>query len=353
MATENRTTKSKPKVGIPRALHYYRFYPFWKVILEELGANIISSPPTNKKIVQEGVQHGYGELCIPLKVYYGHVFHLIENHPELDYLFVPRYVSETKEGYFCPKFISLPDVVKILPGAPEILNFEVNVKEFPITLSAIELGKQLGKTREQSLRAYEKAKKFYNKYLDFLRDGADVNYALRLVRREKPLKLPKKETEGEITLLLLGHEYNLFDTYMNLDFQNKLREMGAEVLSLRNMPKEVFETPVVVNRKLQNYWSHEEEIMQAIRYFLTKGREEIDGVIFLISFACGPDSIISELIMRDMKVVRLPYLSIIMDEHTGDAGLKTRIGAFVEMIKRKKKLKAKQKKETPQEVELY
>jgi predicted nucleotide-binding protein (sugar kinase/HSP70/actin superfamily) len=140
---------------------------------------------------------------------------------------------------------------------------------------------------------------------------------------------------------------------MNLDFQNKLREMGAEVLTLLNMPEEVFETPVVVNEKLQNYWSHEEEIMQAIRYFLTEGRGDIDGVIFLISFACGPDSLISELIMRDMKVVRLPYLSIIMDEHTGDAGLKTRIGAFVEMIKRKKKAKARQKQESVQEVEIY
>ena len=30
--------------------------------------------------------------------------------------------------------------------------------------------------------------------------------------------------------------------------------------------------------------------MQAIRHFLTEGRDEIDGVIFLISFACGPDN---------------------------------------------------------------
>jgi predicted nucleotide-binding protein (sugar kinase/HSP70/actin superfamily) len=66
-------------------------------------------------------------------------------------------------------------------------------------------------------------------------------------------------------------------------------------------------------------------------------------VIFLISFACGPDSLISELIMRDMNTVGIPYLSIIIDEHSGDAGLLTRIESFVEMIKRKKKLKSKSK----------
>lgn len=76
--------------------------------------------------------------------------------------------------------------------------------------------------------------------------------------------------------------------------------------------------------------------MQSIRYFLTKGRKEIDGVVFLVSFACGPDSLISELIMRDMKVVGLPFLEITMDEHSGEAELLTRIESFVEMVRRKK-----------------
>ena len=79
------------------------------------------------------------------------------------------------------------------------------------------------------------------------------------------------------------------------------------------------------------------DLLQSIRYFLTKGRDEIDGVIFLISFACGPDSLISELIMRDMKVVGLAFLEVIMDEHSGEAGLLTRVESFVEMVRRKKK----------------
>jgi predicted nucleotide-binding protein (sugar kinase/HSP70/actin superfamily) len=196
MATEQQTETSKVRVGIPRALHYYRYFPFWKKILDELGVEIVLSPPTNKKIVEEGVQHGFGELCIPMKIYYGHVFNLLENYPDLDYLFVPRYVSDVKEGFYCPKFISLPDVIKIIPDVPEILNFEVNVKEFPISISAIELGKQLGKSREESLEAYEKAKYYYREYLNFLRAGAPVIYALRLVRRDRPFKLPKKQKEG-------------------------------------------------------------------------------------------------------------------------------------------------------------
>ncbi|MFX1456795.1 MAG: acyl-CoA dehydratase activase-related protein [Promethearchaeota archaeon] len=337
METGERHSDKKVKVGIPRALHFYRYYPFWKKLLDELDVEIILSPPTNKKIVEEGVTHGFGELCIPVKIYYGQVLKLIRDHPDLDYIFVPRYVAEVKEAYFCPKFLSLPDVIKILPDVPKILNFEVNVKEFPIATSAIELGRELGKTQNQSLDAYRAAQKYFDKYHKFLRDGAPVNHALRLVERNRPFTLPKRKQKGDLKFLLLGHAYNIFDTFINLDFQKKLRDQGVEVTTIENLPESIFKEPVIVNKRLRNYWRHEEEIMQSIRYFLTKGKGEIDGVIFLISFACGPDSLISELIMRDMKVVGLPFLEITMDEHSGEAGLLTRVESFVEMVRRKKK----------------
>ncbi len=326
------------KVGIPRALHYYRYFPFWKKLLEELGVEIILSQPTNRKIIEKGASMGFGELCLPVKVYYGHTLKIIRENPDLDFLFVPRYVSEVKEAYFCPKFLSLPDVIKILPNIPKILNFEVNIKEFPIFISVIKLGKQLGIGRLRSLKAYENAKQYFKEYHIFLREGAPVEYALGLCVRERPFKLPKKKSSGEIRLLLLGHGYNIFDTYVNLDFQKKLRDQGVDIVTIENMPEYIFKKPVIINEKLRNYWHHEEEIMQAIRYFLTKGRDKIDGVIFLISFACGPDSLIAELIMRDMKVVGLPFQQIIMDEHTGEAGMLTRVESFTDMIKRKKKL---------------
>ncbi|MBD3255406.1 MAG: hypothetical protein GF383_09950 [Candidatus Lokiarchaeota archaeon] len=333
----------KKKVGIPRALHYFRYFPFWKKLFAELDVDIVLSTKTNKKIVEEGVTHGFGELCLPVKVYYGHALQLIEKHPDLDFLFVPRYVSEIKDSFFCPKWISLPDVIKILPDCPNILNFEINVKEFPIATAAIELGKQLGKSEAKSLEAYKKAQDYYKEYLEFLRKGASVNYALRLVNTNRPFELKKKKKEKQLRFLLLGHAYNLFDTYVNLDFVKKFEDQGVDVITIENLPESIFKKRVIVNKKLLNYWRHEEEIMQAIRYFLYQGRDEIDGVIFLISFACGPDSLISELIMRDMKTVGIPYLSIIIDEHSGDAGLLTRIESFVEMIKRKKKLKSKSK----------
>ena len=355
MEATEKTAGTKIKVGIPRALHFYRYFPFWKKLLEELDVEIVLTTNTNKKIVEEGVTHGFGELCIPVKIYYGHVMKLIRENPALDFLFVPRYVSEVKESFFCPKFLSLPDVIKIIPKAPKLLNFEVNVKEFPIATAAVELAKQLGKSQSKGLNAYKKAQEYFDEYHKFLREGASVNHALRLVERDRPFTLPKKKHKGDIKFLLLGHAYNIFDTFINLDFQKKLRDQGVEVFTIEILPESIFKVPVIINKRLRNYWVHEEEIMAAIRYFLTKGRKEIDGVVFLVSFACGPDSLISELIKRDMKVVGLPFLEITMDEHSGEAGLLTRVESFVEMVRRKKRrlleLEAKQRIEAEQKID--
>ncbi|MHA1734408.1 MAG: acyl-CoA dehydratase activase-related protein [Promethearchaeota archaeon] len=347
--------RRKPKVGLPRALHFYRYYPFWKVLLEELGCEVVLSQTTNKKIVEEGVTMGFGELCLPVKVYYGHVLKLVRENPGLDFLFCPRYVSEWTDAYFCPKFISLPDVIKILPGVPPLLDFEVNVKEHPTSLAVVKLGKQLGVNEVTSLAAYRKAKDYFEEYHRYLQTGVPVNTALRLVERGREFKPIKKKGEKAIRLLLLGHGYNLFDNFVNLDFQKKLTKLGADFLTLENMPEDTFSKKVMVNGHLRNYWGHEEEILATVRYFLTKGKREIDGVIFLVSFACGPDSLMSELIMRDLKLVGTPYLLITMDEHTGEAGMLTRVESFVEMIKRKKWKGAGSGEETgvePRRVEL-
>jgi predicted nucleotide-binding protein (sugar kinase/HSP70/actin superfamily) len=35
------------KIGIPRALLFYHFYPLWKTFFENLGFQVILSPETN------------------------------------------------------------------------------------------------------------------------------------------------------------------------------------------------------------------------------------------------------------------------------------------------------------------
>ena len=85
-----------PKVGIPRALLYYNYYPLWKVFFEELGAEVVLSELTNKKILDDGVYCCVDDACLPMKVFHGHAVHLKDR---VDYLFVPRLISVEKTVY--------------------------------------------------------------------------------------------------------------------------------------------------------------------------------------------------------------------------------------------------------------
>lgn len=81
------------------------------------------------------------------------------------------------------------------------------------------------------------------------------------------------------------------------------------------------------------YWELAREIVGSALHFL---RGHAEGVIHLVSFECGPDSLIQSLIeFENRNLLSIPYVPLVLDEHTGEAGLVTRLEAFVDMVVRK------------------
>ena len=73
-------------MGIPRALLYYEYYPLWKTF-EELGAEVVLSAKTNKKIIESGLTYCVNEACLPVKIFHGAVSDLIG---KVDCVFCPE-----------------------------------------------------------------------------------------------------------------------------------------------------------------------------------------------------------------------------------------------------------------------
>ena len=64
-----------------------------------------------------------------------------------------------------------------------------------------------------------------------------------------------------------------------------------------------------------------------------------DGIIHISPFTCMPE-IISQNIFPSMREdCEIPILALIMDEQTGKAGYLTRLEAFVDLMRRKKRKK--------------
>ena len=120
------------RVGIPRALLYYQYYPMWKTFFEELGVEVVVSPPTTQAMLSAGASRVVADTCLPVKVFCGHVISLVD---KCDYVFVPAVRSVQRKVYNCSKFLGLPDMTKaVIPESPPILDIDIDINEGKRTL---------------------------------------------------------------------------------------------------------------------------------------------------------------------------------------------------------------------------
>jgi predicted nucleotide-binding protein (sugar kinase/HSP70/actin superfamily) len=62
----------------------------------------------------------------------------------------------------------------------------------------------------------------------------------------------------------------------------------------------------------------------------------VDGVITVSAFGCAPDSVMLGVVARAAQAAHVPHMAILLDEHSGEAGLVTRLEAFVDMLARQR-----------------
>lgn len=328
-----------PKIGIPRALHYYNYFPLWKTFFTELGAKVVLSPPTNRRVLDAGVKHASSEVCLPVKVYLGHIDAL---RHEVDYLFVPRLVTLEKDAYTCPKYIGLPDLVRhAYQDLPPLIAPLVDVKNRPVTAvtSVLNAGTKLEGNPLRIWRAHKRGVLVQQAFEAALERGADLNLALQTAESLGPAEflawakqLPAPAKEAGLKVAVLGHEYNLYDELVSQRLIAKLKAMGATVVTGKSVSRVQIKASLSRLGKTL-FWTFERELLGAAFHF--QDDPTIAGVVNVASFECGPDSMVEQLLEYERSErACAPMLKLTLDEHTGEAALDTRLEAFVDMLKR-------------------
>jgi len=323
------------RVGIPRALVYYEYYPMWKAFFEHLGAEVVVSGPTTREVVTTGSARVVDETCLPAKVFCGHVISLAG---QCDYMFIPSIRSLQEDSYNCSKFLGLPDMVKAaVPECPPILdiNIEIPRGKRDLYLNILSLGRHFSWNPLKVKRAAEVALQAY-------RDYRRLMWEKGIMPPQAIEKLEGKlngefRAEGEVTIALLGHPYSLYDEYVNHRLIHRLERLGARVLTPEMVPEEELERQAL-RLTGRHYWTYEHEVSGAGGYYLEQG---VDGIIGVMPFGCGPDSLMMDLIKHHARRNgNIPFMLLSIDEHTAEAGLITRLEAFMDMIQRRKRRRA-------------
>jgi predicted nucleotide-binding protein (sugar kinase/HSP70/actin superfamily) len=319
------------RVGIPRALSYYQYFPAWKTFFEALGAKMVVSPPTNKAIFTAGNSRAVAETCLPVKLFFGHVISLIN---KCDYMFIPAMRSLGQKAYYCSKFIGLPDMTKALvPECPLILDPEIDLNKGRRNLYRIiyDLGRHFSSDKSKIKKAVEQAEK------------AHLAYRKEMSHRKiTPIQALDEMHQGEdklhlspsLSVAVIGHQYVIYDDYINHRLISRLQAMGVRVFTPEMAEPEALD---IAMTKLGGapHWSFEADIIGAGEYYL---EAKVDGIISVAVFGCGPDSMMIDIVRHQASKFGTPFLQLSLDEHTSEGGLVTRLEAFLDMVKRRRRV---------------
>ncbi len=299
-------------VGVPRALSVHSLWPFYSRFFHELGVRAVLS----ERIAPEGVARQESNYCFPLEIAHGAIQDLVDR--KVDFLFLPHFrdMPSMEAGKVhactCPLTQGLPYLARQAFGVDEnVLRPVVSFKggwqacrpEFE------QVAEQLGLGAAEGGRAFDAAVGQYRAYLDRYRQrGREVMDEIR--------SHPDRLYVG-----LFGRPYNAFTRDANMGIPRKFTSRGVTVVPFDMIYDEG--APIFPNM----YWYYGQQDMKAAEIV----RQTPNLYLSWISnFSCAPDSFMLHYLRWMMG--RKPYLVLEIDSHTADAGLDTRIEAFLDII---------------------
>lgn len=309
-------------IGIPRALLYYWYGFYWEQFWKKAGFEVITSSVTNRQIMMAGNEMAVDELCLPMKIFLGHVQTLAS---QVDLIMIPHLIKVESDAYICPKFMGLPDIVRhALPALKEkllIVKVGPDLVDMPSSL------------KKASLRLGIKQHFKLEQEFSGTPNGFWETPALNIINSHLSSEFGKSDYPSEsLTIALLGHPYCLYDPCFNLNLFHLLTNFGVEIVTPEMIPPSYHGIGAGrLEKKL--FWTTGRFQFDALEWMLHGLKTPPHGFIQIAPFGCGPEAIVGDMIERRIKEAQKPFLRIYYEEHSGEAGIITRLEAFLDLIR--------------------
>ena len=204
------------QIGIPRAMSYYSYFPFWYGFFEDLGIEVVISDKTTKETMSRGSALVVSETCLPIKVYVGHILNLLDKG--IDKIFVPSIQSIAYKIYNCSKIRGLPDLIRnVVKKDFTIIDATLDKSEKNGGLYTFlkESVKAFGITDEKRIKQASKAGwRVYNNFKIMLNSGLKFEDALKYAKKGQVV-IVNSQKEYPINVAILIKLYHVNQTYKN------------------------------------------------------------------------------------------------------------------------------------------
>lgn len=311
----------KGRVGINRSFLVNTYYPLYSNFFAGLGfETVLPDIPS-----QEGIDQKGAAFCYPVELAHGFFWSMISGEDIPEYIFLPHFkavpaLNGNQNSQVCP--VVQGETFYLQTAFKDRLDY-IKKKGTKIFNPLIDLGKGIESAKRP---LFETAKK-----MGFGKKATQKAFAAALYAQKKCFEEMKtignqalKELEkdpNKFGVVIFGRPYNGFCEEAHMGIPRKLASRGILVL-----PFDFLDFNDEKSRP-NMYWGIGEMLIKAGNF--VKSHPQLFGT-FITNFSCGPDSFLIGY-FRDIMGLK-PSLTLELDSHTADAGLETRIEAFIDII---------------------
>ena len=346
-----------------------------RALFSELGLEVLNPPAITKKTMDLGTQYSPEMACLPFKMMLGNFIESLEQGA--DTVITCGGVGPCRLGYYAEV---QKNILKELGFNFEMIVIEPNVIDILKILHRITPGKSwrdiyytftlagakmtaLDSTeqklcsirpRERDLGTADLIWQQFVKKIEAAQDISCVKAAGAACNKEMD-KVGMKEGCNPLRIGIVGEIYVMLEPFINQDMVRQLGNMGVEVhktMSLTNYVRVHLQR----NRQYHNAYQQIADMakpylghyvgghaVKSIGCTVQMSKAGFDGIIQVFPFTCMPEIIAKNILPQVSKEVNIPVLSLAFDEQSGEAGVLTRLEAFIDLLeyRRSKQYNAK------------
>ncbi len=353
--------------------HMGNIYIVLKAIFEELGAEVIVPPKSNKKTLELGTKYSPEGICIPFKLTLGNYIQSIENGA--DTLFMWSGCDICRIGYYqalhkeilknldysirmvCVEpFKTLGEIQAFLQKLKTISADASYLKLITVFKKGIEIIHQVDALDELVCKVRARTEdqytidRLYTAYEQDLNRSRGFQETAKVIEqyRQSFSEIALDPSREIIKVGITGEIYTIVEPFINQGLIRRLGQMGVEVhcsvTASEFIREQIDFLPFIssekneVHRAAKSYLDHEiggharHTIGNTVRF----GEKNFDGVIHLMPFTCMPEIVAQSILPTIEREKDISVLKLVLDEMTGEAGMQTRIEAYIDLLKGRK-----------------
>ncbi|MBI5532626.1 MAG: CoA activase [Deltaproteobacteria bacterium] len=303
-------------VGMTDEFSLKQLMPMFVTFVRALGFDTRVLQKAGGAALKRGIEGARIPYCAPMQLAHGVMFELAEGRP--DFLLMPMLqelprVAGEHFATLCPIIQAMPDLVGSLitdAHAPKLLRPTIRFGQKGYD----------SPTFRESMRALAESLGALDRFETAFRQGvaAQKKFDAQCIEIGREA-LAFCERERVVPVAVLGRPYTIYNDVLNSNVPSILRTLGALPIPVDCLP-----VPDELPIHEDQYWAHTQRNLRAADFVRrTPGLYSV----FASNYACGPDSFTLHFYAYIMR--GKPFTVVETDGHSGDAGTKTRMEAFL------------------------